>query len=224
MGYRPNLTKGELRLKLARRIGYAANPRSANQDLLNDLLEQSNEEIYETLSSWAPVTADTVLPTVVDQWQYDWPEALDPDRIEYIYVQIYGNQFIPLTEGFDVATYDLRDDYTSWPSRFRRRAQLEVWPTPDAVYSMYIGAQGILPAFDADTDRTAAPHDIVLSQAIVYAYENQGRPVPGHVSKALDRRLNQVRARSHPQEPYDPLGRGNVRPVSRPRIAPGGAP
>ena len=210
-------TLGELRLELARRLGYRADPDSADRDWVVDLLIRAQEDLFEELDGWNREILDVDLPTAQGVFKYDWPPSIDPDRIAYIYVERDPNDVIALVEGFDVSEYDLRGAYRSWPLRYQRRAQLEVWPTPDEVYRMIIGAHRRLAPFAQDADRCTVPDDMVFKQAVVYGREDQGRPVSSFISRALVNRVSQIKARSHVQGALLP-GRKGV-PWPRPRIA-----
>ena len=115
---------------------------------------------------------------------------------------IYDTHARPLVEDFTLAAYDLRDTYDSWPVQYRRRAQLEVFPTPDQQYRVVVGAQQRLGEFEDDADRSSVPDDMVLMEAILRGYEIQGRQPPALTASRLERRIRQVRSRAHANAAY----------------------
>lgn len=211
-------TLGELRLELAEELGYEADPEGANARALANRIRRSQQLLWEQLTGWTREIVDFELETQADVWRYEWPDGADPDRVQYVYLHWDEDQVHALAEGFGVAQYDLRDEYTSWPTRYRRRDLIEVFPTPDAAYRMVIGAQRRLMPLDTDESRCTVPDDMVLLQAVVLGYERQGRPIPQVTAALLAQRIGQIRARSH-EGPYRAGGTGAPEPWPRPRIA-----
>jgi len=214
-------TRGELRVRLASRLGYAANPGSANQGVLNDLLDDAHSSVYEEMTGWAPVIADAELMTVAGQWAYDWPDTVDVDRIEYMLIHLAPDQVLSLTEGFTALDYDYRDTYRSYPLRYRRRAMLEVSPVPDAAYRIVIGAQARLVPLTDDEQTLVVPHEVVLRKAVLLGREQQGRPIPQVVLADYNARMTQLRARAHRSPYYLPGGAGALQGLPRPQAAAG---
>ena len=207
-------TMGELRLELAMSLGHEADPDAANQDRMRGLLDRAQQDLWQEITAWTRGVVDFTIQTARGVWRYEWPDGCDPDRVQYVYLRWDVNQVHQLREGFGVAEYDLRREYTSWPTRYRRRDQLEVFPTPDDdSYEIIVGAQVELPSMRGedgrydDALRFTVPDDMVLKQAIVYGFEGQGRGVPMATQAALQRRVGQLRARSH-SGPYLPHGPG----------------
>ena len=211
-------TLGELRLELAESLGYEADPAAANADSMRALLRRSQQDLWEELTGWTREVVDFDVATADGVWQYEWPDGLDTDRIQYVYLRWDRDQVHELAEGFSVTEYDLRNDYRSWPVRYRRRDRLEVFPTPDAdTYTIIVGAQRTLAPLTDDSHRCTVPDDMVLKQAIVYGYERQGRGVPMATQNALSKRVGQLRARSHTAHYLPPGSRAGAtwpRPVA----------
>ena len=197
-------TLGELRLELAERTGWDGDPEGANAAKLGRLLARAQRAVWEQLDFWTRAIRDFTFETEADRWQYPWPEQCDPDRVQYVYLRWQENQVNALAEGFGVEQYNLRDTYRSWPARYRRREQIEFFPTPDDAYEVIVGAQLRLAPFAVDTDRATVPDDMVLLQAQVYEQTDQGRlPAAAAAEQALNARIRQLRGRSH-TGPYLP--------------------
>ena len=215
---------GELRPKLARRLGYRADPAAADGEWLADLLRLAQTQLWEDVSAWTRVVQDFPIETEAGKYAYAWPERCDPDRVQYVYCRYTTDQVLELIEGFSAVEYDLRDDYSTWPKKYRRRAELEVWPTPDDAYTLIVGAQQRLGAFSVDTDRATVPDDMVLMQAIIFGREDQGRTPPIEIMRRLAKRIGQLRARSHPQHYLPPQAGGRTRGLALPEPQIGGPP
>ena len=191
-------TLGDLRVRVARRVGYSADPNAANADTVRSWVQAAQTDLWEQMEAWTRAVVDFRIPTQRGVWRYEWPERCDPDRLQYVYLQWDENQVTELREGFDVSQYDLRGEYTSWPTRYRRRDLLEVFPTPDEdTYELIVGVQRTLAPFEEDGDRCTVPDDMVEKQAIIYGWEHLGRGIPASTAQALQARVDQIRARSH---------------------------
>lgn len=218
-------TLGELRTRLARRIGYVDNPDDADPELLNDILEEAQIEIYEHLTAWWGGVTDFELTTVAGQSSYEWPAMLDVGRIEFMLVDISGldgtRDFHEVTEGWHIVhDYDQRTAEQSWPLRYRRSATLDLAPTPEAAYPIIIRAQMRLGEFTEDSHRATVPWDLLFARAVAMAFEQQGDPPPQVVVLQFTKRMGQLRARSHDKANYVPRRHGSIE-YSRPIAAPG---
>ncbi|HVC17704.1 MAG TPA: hypothetical protein VNE18_10425 [Rhodanobacter sp.] len=92
------------------------------------------------------------------------PPAPDPLRFYDVRV-IYNNAWLPMAEGIPSQAYTLAS--TMFPRRYaHRQGQFEVWPTPDAAYTVMIFAYQALNAFAADTDELTLDRDLVYLTAV----------------------------------------------------------
>ena len=219
MALRTYQTLAEARTELAVRLGYGADADAANAAQLTSYLRRAHTSLYERLE-WSRRIEEFALATVAGTWGYDYPARLDPDRIRSVRVQRGAFDAVWLGEGFDLYELASRGQYRSWPVRFRRREQFEVWPTPDGVYALTLEAYTLAPELDADTDRLVVPDDVVLAEALICALVDRGSPAPAALREHRETRVREIRARAHGTQTYVP---GGGRPdgaggVPRPRI------
>lgn len=226
MPLRTYQTLAEARRELAERLGYGADPDAANAGQLTSYLRRAHQTLYERLE-WSRLIVDFPLRTVAGVWRYDYPSATpteteyhaDPDRIRSARVERGAGDAVRLGEGFDLDELALRDQLRSWPQRYRRREQLEIWPTPDGAYTITLEAYALPPALDADTDRLVVPDDVVLADALYHALIDRGSPASPALLAQRDTRVREIRARAHGDRTYVPGGARVDATLPRPRVA-----
>ena len=143
----------------------------------------------------------------------------DPDRIRSARVQRGAHDVVRMDEGFDLYEFSSRDQLRSWPQRYRRREQLEIWPTPDGAYTITLEAYTLAPALIADTDPLVVPDDVVLADALYHAQIDRGSPANPALLAQRDTRVREIRARAHGDRTYVQDGAGARAAAPRPRVA-----
>lgn len=206
-------TLGELRATLAARLGFGGMGAGVNTPHLNALLAEAQEELYEQFD-WPILRTVWPLTLGVGQRWLDYPDGANPDRIREVRVH-YATQWYPLTEGIESEHDSDRDDYTTWPSRFDRRAQLEFWPLPDQVYEIEVEGIRELSPFTQDGHRATVDDRTLLLRAVVDGKAHYGQRDARLYEERLMRITRRLRGRVHGQKRYTA---GPMRPL--PRIRP----
>jgi hypothetical protein len=196
-------TLGELRSELARRLGFGATGSAGiNAGLLDSFLQNAQDQIYSQFDWRHLVTYDDKL-TGVGQTLYDWEADCDPIRITQIAIND-GTRWVPMKEGID---WPMRsDDTQSTPCRYERFAQMEVWPAPDAIYTMrryYVQAPA---RFTQDNDRASIDDALIFLHALTNAklhYKQQdGQSYANQLSAMITKLKGQNRGQAvHHREP-----------------------
>lgn len=159
-------TLGELRSDLSRRLGFGAQGSSGiNSSLLDGFLQNAQAQIWASFD-WRHLIKYDEKSTGVGQTLYDWATDCDPNRITD--VAIYdGSRWVTLKEGI---TWANRSDSQQFlPCRYERFAQMEIWPSPDAIYTLrryYVGSPG---RFTQDNDRASIDDHLIFLHAVTNA-------------------------------------------------------
>lgn len=160
-------TLGELRAELAARLGFgAAGSAGVNSALLNSFIQGAQAQLYAQFD-WRHLTKYDEKVTGVGQSLYDWAPDCDPNRITEVAVW-NGSIWGPMKEGIDWAMRSTSSTQ-SIPSRYERFQQMEVWPTPDAAYTLrryYIAAPS---RFTMDNDRAILDDSLIFLHALTNA-------------------------------------------------------
>lgn len=161
-------TLGTLRQELLDRLGFASQGASAGNIVssANSFLKRAQDHIYwEYDFEELRLTYD--YSTAIGQTLYDWRDDMEPRQILQLRAYV-TNTWIPLSEGVE---YN-QDSYVGtryYPQRYDRRAQLEIWPEPDAIYLLRCEYYQRLNAFTEDEHRCTVDDMLVFTLALANA-------------------------------------------------------
>ena len=181
-------TLGELRSDLSRRLGFGAQGSSGiNSSLLDSFLQNAQEQLFAAFEWRNLITYDEKI-TGVGQTQYDWADDCDPTHIRQIAVYD-GTRWVPMHEGI---TFDHRsNDIPSMPCRYERYAQMEVWPEPDAAYTIRRYYVAMPARFTQDNDRASIDDGLVflhaLTNAKLHYRQEDGQAYANQLNSMLDK-------------------------------------
>lgn len=112
-----------------------------------------------------PFTTDAGLPIARGSVQSVWIEQGDSCRVPLpqgiTHAQRAESDLRAIPERYDTQMTGGTDDAGSF--------QIEVWPTPDQAYTLYVDHNRILSRFSESTDVPCAPYRLVLGYAIAMA-------------------------------------------------------
>lgn len=169
-------TRGELRAELQARLGYGnQGPASRlSSEILASFLTDAHALAYWQYKLRETFT-HTDLETAVGQTLYDWPDQVDPKRRCRLSVH-YGGIWVPLTPEIGPAHDSFTETAAAHPQRYDVRAQIEIWPTPDAVYPLRIEHYLRETPFSDDRDRCLLPDRVVFNLALYLAKNHYRHP------------------------------------------------
>lgn len=207
-------TLGDLRGELQARLGFGNQgaPSLLNRTLLNSFLRDAQVEVYWKLQRQRTRQADTPLALASGQTVYDWPTGTNPDQNIYISVLV-GTVHFPVVYGITLA---MRSGGTisAYPRRWDHLGgQIEVWPSPDAVYTATLRDVGTLGAFTADADRCTVPSDLVFRLALYSAKLHYRQPDAEGALGAFNSLLGEYRGSEHVGRRYFRRPRQPVAPA-----------
>jgi hypothetical protein len=99
---------------------------------------------------------------------------LNPEKITGAWIQDLNNVWWPLTYGIDPTFYTLDSNF-GWPAYFEVRQCVEVFPAPQAAYTLRIKGRFDLLPFTEDDDTTTIHADLVKNWAIYLAKAAKGQ-------------------------------------------------
>lgn len=201
-------TLGEMRAALQLRLGFiSTGPGSLNnRGLLNTFIQEG----YDLICSEVDVKSMQKRGTIQlakGSNRYDWrndasDEDIDPARIISIWVQISDQNPVELCQGITESDRSFFDQQ-AWPTRWDNvNGQLEVWPTPDASYTLIVWYTAPQARLDRDSDRPSVPDRLVFLYALSVAkahYRHSDAQVSGNM---FERQLRTFKAAQHENQRY----------------------
>jgi hypothetical protein len=152
-----------------------------NAPALNDILTEANDYVYEQLDDGLPMTSIITLEANVKEytWDSDEAEPIARGSVQSVWIEQGDTERVPLPQGINHAMradQDLRDIPQRYDSRFIDGIfSLEVWPTPDQTYRVFIDHNRVLTRFTQPTDKPSAPSRLVLGYAIALGKAHYGK-------------------------------------------------
>lgn len=152
---------------------------------LEDILTEAHEFVYSQLDDGFPMTSTvSLLPNVAT---YPWAADIDAvpiarGSVQAVWIAQGSQERLPLLQGINHAMRALSDT-RSVPTHYDDRYAgdpavftLEVWPTPDAAYTLYVDHERVLTKFDSSADVPSAPYRLVLGYAIAMGKAHYKKP------------------------------------------------
>lgn len=190
-------TLGELRHELSTRLGFGAmGSAGINAGILDSFLRNAQEQLFAQLD-WRNLIRHDEKQTGVGQAFYDWAADCNPGRLRDIAIND-GTRWVPMVEGIDWAMRS--DSNQGVPIRFERGTQMEVWPAPDAIYTIRRYYTANPARFTQDNDRASLDDDLILLHALVNAKlhykQADGQTYANQLQAMLDKLTAQNRGKS----------------------------
>jgi len=220
------MTRGEIRQRCLNRLGFGGLGPAAGKfaPYLDDLLDEAQEQIYEMLPDVKRKTKfefNTSIAPTPQTW-YDIPANLNPEHIDEVNVYV-TNLWIPVDEGI-TQYHDSITEIQTYPRKYEiqynsdtSKAQIEIWPQPDAVYPVSIEGQLILTPFVDDADKASMDHRLIILYCIAMGKAHLGKSDAKAAMDAFTLRLNLIRGNQHGNKRYI-RGRQVREPDPKPRV------
>ncbi|HET9679407.1 MAG TPA: hypothetical protein VFP95_02465 [Gammaproteobacteria bacterium] len=216
-------TLQNLRDQLRDRLGFAemASSSGPTQLVLDSFLQGAQSQLYWQYE-WEHLRRIWDIPTVIATNQYAYPanadsESPEPRRILSVHAVDDAGRWVRLREGIDPALYS--NTATAIPQRFARIGdKLEVWPVPDAVYTIKVEGFKALDAFSAASDTVTIDAELVFLLALANAKAHYGQADHQLYFNQVGTMLGQLRAANHGTGRYIP-GRDVGNTPAMPKMA-----
>lgn len=192
----PFRTLGDLRGELLARLGMGAMGPSggANQALIDSFLRNGQEQLY-WLQDWRHLTEYEDKTLGVGQNLIDYPNACERSqrvlRVEYPYNEMWTR----LDEGITTEMWSNMETL-SYPSRYERYAQIQMYPKADQLYTIRIWYVRDLERFTENGDNATLDDSMVLLHALANAKAHYRQPDAQTYQGQLDTLLSRIRGQS----------------------------
>lgn len=152
---------------------------------LNDILTEAHEYCYQQLDDGYPVHSTIALLANTPTYPWVSSDAVPIARgsVQEVWIAQGSADRLPLSQGI---THAMRADtlMRSIPERYDTSYDgvddavltLEVWPTPDQAYTLYVDHERVLTRFSEDADVPSVDYRLVLSYAISMGKAHYGKP------------------------------------------------
>lgn len=220
----PRTTLAEMRKRLLRRLGFAAqanNPPPGMAELLNDFITSAQELLFRRYSvlrrerfyTWNLVAGTRFYD--LDANADECTKRLDPRMISWAGLSQGDGNWRPLYSGIDPVMYTSRGP--GIPSHYEVRQCIELWPAPvDATWQLRMKGQfGLMPLV-ADGDFTTVDPEALFLLALANAKAHYGQPDAGNYASQLSTYVRDLIRGDHLTRRYIPGTsdpRNAVRPV-----------
>jgi hypothetical protein len=204
-------TLGELRSELSRRLGFGAQGSSGiNSYLLDSFLLNAQEQLFASFEWRNLIKYDEKL-TGMGQANYDWATDCEPTHIRDVAIWD-GTRWVPMQEGI---SWDMRSDDTQHqPLRYERYEQMEVWPVPDAVYTIRRYYVATPSRFTQDNDRASIDDGLIFLHALTNAKLHYKQTDGEAYANQLNAMLEKLKAKNRGQSVFSRRGETYI---SRPK-------
>lgn len=189
-------TLGELRRVVLARLGFGGQGASggANQVLIDSFLQEAQITLYH-LQDWNNLQGFDEVEVGTEQNLVDFPESCSRHR-RILKLELFnGGYWGQMREGIPTSAYSTMDTL-SYPSRYEKLEQIQLWPKANGVYKLRIWRVRDLSPFIADNDRCSIDDSMVLLHATTFAKAHYRQPDAASYQGQLDTLLASIRGYS----------------------------
>ena len=224
----PTDTLADLRQRILIRLGFAnqaANPPPGMTLLVNDFLESAQTYLYrrylqlhtKRLFRWK-INPGQRFYSIKDSDE-NATEGVLMDyakTVEWVGIQDSRNVWYPMIQGIPPQLYTMITK--PWrPARYEIRGGIEIYPTPDQTYWLWIkGHFGLMP-FSLDENSTTIDSELVFLWALANAKAHYGQPDAQNIAAQANAYRAELVASTHQTAHYLP-GTIAVPPAVRPTL------
>jgi hypothetical protein len=227
----PYRTLAELRVEFLCGVGYAAqasNPPPGMATLARMYLSNAQQFLWnrykeartERFFSWR-MEPDVRYYGVADNSDC-CVLPFDPLKVTWVGFEDLNRTWVQLIEGIPPEFYTRAQTSPGWPSHYEIRSCVEIFPAPQAAYTLWIKGQFGLGAFSADGDRTTMDDCAVLWYAIGQYRADRNMPSGDWKGMSLQR-IKDITSGQHGTARYVPSPGGQLPPMTPPRFLPLGS-
>lgn len=226
-GY-PSQTLAQLRVRVLIRLGFAnqaANPPPGMAPFVNDILLGAQNMLYRQYPAlhtrhffrWKLIPGQRFYSLKDNDEDILGNFHMDPLKtIEWAGIQDTRNVWYPLIEGIPPQLYTMITK--PWrPARYDIRGAIEVYPSPDQTYWLWMRGNFGLLSFTADSDTTTIDSELVFLHALALAKAHYGQPDASNIQALANTYRGQLIAGTHKTAHYIP-GTIAIPPAVRPTL------
>ena len=187
---------------------------------LEDILTEAHEYVFQQLDDGYPVTSTLTLAADTPTYPSvnDAGVTIARGSIQTLWIEQGSTERHELPQGITQAMRaytDMRAIPEAWDSRYSGTDEgvwtLEVWPTPDQAYTLYIDHQRVLTRFSESADLPSVDGRLVLGYAIAMGKAHYSKPDAEVAGQAFKTMLSQEKLAQKENRRFIPLsGRAPV--------------
>lgn len=218
-----------VRRKMLIRLGYPnqlTNPPPGMATLVDQFLRDAQAEVYMQLQRAALRTERFFKWTMVPGQRYyafaseeESCQTLNPYKVTWVGFEDLNQAWYRLDEGIPPEYYTRANINFGWPTRFELRSCVEIFPAPQAAYTLWIKGDFGLGALVADADRFTIDDMAVYLLALGNAKAHYGQKDAQLVLSQAANYSKSLVAGSHGTKRYVPQA-GTANPLTPPRFLP----
>lgn len=205
-------TLADLRRDMLIRLGYSAqadNPPPGMADLIDNFLRRGQSFLYrryralrtERFYRWPMVQGERYygIRDNID----DCTRKLDTGKITWVGVQDLNGTWLPLRNGVPPHFYT-SVAFEGLPSHYEVRQCIEVFPAPDAAYTLRVKGHFGLDPFVLDDDVCTLDSELVFLWALANAKNHYGQSDAADIAAQAQTYLRELVAETHGKKRYIP--------------------
>jgi hypothetical protein len=177
---------------------------------LEDILTGANEYVFNELDNGLPWKSTLSLLADTREYPFITDEGLPIARgsVHTVWIEQGDSIRVPLSQGINHgmrANVDLRGIPEAYDTSMTDDGfTLEVWPTPDQAFTLYVDHNRVLSRFSEPTDKPSAPSRLVLDYAIAMGKAHYGKPDADVVGQAFAKAMAGEKARQRENRRFIP--------------------
>lgn len=144
---------------------------------------------------------------------------LDPEKVTWVGFEDLNKAWYRLDDGIPPEYYTRANISFGWPTRFEIRSCIEIFPAPQAAYTLWIKGDFGLSPLVADSDRCTIDDEAVFLLALGNAKTHYGQKDATAVMKQAGNYIMGVVSGSHGTKRYVPRSESD-NPLTPPRFLP----
>lgn len=225
-------TLANLRIRMLIRLGYpnqTTTPPPGMLALIDEFLRGAQNLIYRQVRRAALRTERFFKWTMVPGQRYyniaaeeDGCDMLDPYKISWVGFEDLNKAWYRLDEGIPPEYYTRANINFGWPTRYEIRSCIEIFPAPQAAYTLWIKGDFDLGPLVAPTDRCTIDDEAVFLLALGNAKTHYGQKDANSVTSQAGNYIKGLVAGSHGTRRYVPRSQ-TENPLTPPRFLPLGS-
>lgn len=230
----PYRTLLQLRQEFLRGTGFAsqaANPPPGMTELATFYLQMAQDFLID---SYKQVTLERFFRWTMEPGQRYYSiaegndacaDVLDPLKVTWVGFEDLNRTWVQLIEGIPPEFYTRVQTAPGWPSHYEIRQCIEVFPAPQAAYTLWVKANSSKAPFAANDSHPTMDDAAVVFMAIGMYREDYNKPGAARWKGMAKERIMQIVAGQHNTARYVPKPRGLLPPETPPIFLPlNGAP
>jgi hypothetical protein len=188
---------------------------------LSDILTEAHEYCYQQMDDGYPVTSTIAL--LANTATYSWISSdsvpIARGSVQEVWIEQGSADRVHLPQGIthamraDTTSRSIPEAYdTNYAGTDDGTLTLEVWPTPDQAYTLYVDHERVLTRFSADADLPSVDYRLVLGYAVAMGKAHYGKADAETAGAAFKTMLYKAKVKQKENRRFLPPACGELQP------------